>query len=409
LPRARGAAAVAHPVPSPLPEPDAAARAHSVRVAAAVATAIERAGGFLPLARYLDLVLHAPGLGYYAAGAQRFGPEGDFVTAPELTGLFGAALATQVAAILSASPGREIVEPGAGTGALAVQLLRRLQSLDALPQRDRILEPSPALQALQRERIGAALPHLAKRVEWLAALPDDIDGAVVMNEVLDAIAPHVVVRRGGAWHERGVVLAAAGPRAGAHAGGAFGLAERPLADARLVATAQERFPAQIDYASEVNPAAEALVEALGRRLRHGALLIIDYGFPRAEYYHPQRHEGTLVGHYRHRVHADPLLWPGLSDLTAHVDFTAIAEAGERAGLHVAGYTSQAAFLLACGLLDRLAEAGEPRSRAYLREAGAVQKLMSPAEMGELFKVLALARDGAIAWPGFALDDRSRRL
>lgn len=400
---------MADPVPSPLPEPDAAARAHSLRVAAAVASAVERAGGFLPLARYLDLVLHAPGLGYYAAGAHRFGPEGDFVTAPELTPLFGAALATQVAAILAALPRREIVEPGAGTGALAVQLLRRLESLDALPQRYRILEPSPPLQALQRERIGAAVPHLAQRVEWLAALPEDIEGAVVMNEVLDAIAPHVLVRRNGAWHERGVVLARGAARHGAHSGSAFALAERPLGDARLAALADARFPPHIDYASEVNPAAEALVEALGRRLRHGALLIIDYGFPRAEYYHPQRHEGTLVGHYRHRVHADPLLWPGLSDLTAHVDFTAIAEAGERAGLRVAGYTSQAAFLLACGLLDRLAEVGEPRSGAYLRQAGAVQKLTSPAEMGELFKVLALARSDAIAWPGFALGDRSRRL
>jgi SAM-dependent MidA family methyltransferase len=159
----------------------------------------------------------------------------------------------------------------------------------------------------------------------------------------------------------------------------------------------------------VNPAAEGLVEDLARRLREGAMLILDYGFPRAEYYHPQRTQGTLVGHYRHRVHADPLLWPGLTDLTAHVDFTAMADAGERGGLHVAGYTSQGAFLLGCGILDALAEAGDPAGVSYLRQAAAVQKLLSPAEMGELFKALALARSEGIAWPGFALGDRSRRL
>jgi SAM-dependent MidA family methyltransferase len=185
--------------------------------------------------------------------------------------------------------------------------------------------------------------------------------------------------------------------------------ERPLDDPGLIGMADARFPPRIDYASEVNPAAEALVEDLGRRLHEGALLVIDYGFPRAEFYHPQRSEGTLMGHYRHRAHGDPLLWPGLSDLTAHVDFTAIVEAGERAGLHVAGFTSQAAFLLGCGILDRLARVGAPDGTAYLRAAAAVQQLTSPAEMGELFKVLALSRSGDIDWPGFTIADRSHQL
>jgi SAM-dependent MidA family methyltransferase len=182
-----------------------------------------------------------------------------------------------------------------------------------------------------------------------------------------------------------------------------------LLDERLRALAAARFPPHIDYASEVNPAAEALVLSLAQSLRRGALLVMDYGFPRAEYYHPQRREGTLVGHYRHRVHADPLLWPGLSDLTAHVDFTAMAEAGERGGLHVAGFTSQAAFLLGCGIVDLLARSGAPSEAAYLRAAAAVQQLTSPAEMGELFKVLALARNEDIEWPGFTLSDRTDRL
>jgi SAM-dependent MidA family methyltransferase len=185
--------------------------------------------------------------------------------------------------------------------------------------------------------------------------------------------------------------------------------DRPLQDESLRALAVERFPATGDYVSEVNPAAEALVEDIGRRMVAGALLVIDYGFPRAEFYHAQRSEGTLMGHYRHHAHANPFCWPGLSDLTTHVDFTAIALAGERAGLQVAGYAPQAAFLLGCGILDRLRDCGDPASVAYLREAAAVQKLTSPAEMGELFKVLGLAKSEHIAWPGFAVADRSHRL
>ena len=182
-----------------------------------------------------------------------------------------------------------------------------------------------------------------------------------------------------------------------------------MRDDRLKTIAAARFPAEGDYWSEINPAAEALIEHLGRRLAAGALLIIDYGFPRREYYHPERNEGTLMGHYRHRAHGDPFLWPGLSDLTAHIDFTAIAEAGERAGLTVAGFTTQASFLLACGILDRLREVAPPESLAYLREASTVQMLTSATEMGELFKVLALARGEGIEWRGFSLTDHSHRL
>ncbi|HEX6793282.1 MAG TPA: SAM-dependent methyltransferase, partial [Casimicrobiaceae bacterium] len=218
----------------------------------------------------------------------------------------------------------------------------------------------------------------------------------VMNEVLDAIPPRLVERRHGEWLERGVALR----------NGALAWDVRPLDDARVAALARERFPGEGDYASEVNPAAEALVTTVGRRIASGALLAIDYGFPRHEYYHPQRASGTLLGHYRHRVHADPFLWPGLSDLTSHVDFTAMAEAGERAGLHVGGFATQASFLLGCGILDRLRDAGAPESVDYLRAASAVQKLLSPAEMGELFKVLLLARGDVRL---LALTDTSHRL
>jgi SAM-dependent MidA family methyltransferase len=222
--------------------------------------------------------------------------------------------------------------------------------------------------------------------------------------VLDAIACHVLRRQGDAWLERGVVACA---DAGApHFG--LALADAPAAPA-VAAIAAERLPMSSDYTSEVNPAAEALVEDLARRLVGGAALFIDYGFPEREYYHPQRTTGTLMCHYRHRAHHDPLFFPGLSDITSHVDFTAMAAAGVRAGLHVAGFTAQAPFLLGCGILDRLSAVGAPESIGYIRAAAAVQKLLAPAEMGELFKVLALARSHAVAWPGFALADRSHRL
>ena len=385
------------PDPS-LPVPDAEALAHSASVADAVRAAIAADGGWLSFAAYMQIVLYAPGLGYYVAGARKFGAAGDFVTAPELTALYGRSLAVQLAPILQHSGG-DLLELGAGTGHLAADLLQPLH--DAMPAdwRYRILEPSPELRDRQRATIERRAAALVSRVDWLDTLPERISGAILMNEVLDAIPVHVVARHGAEWFERGV----------AESGSGFRLEDRPLAGGPLRELAQQRFPAAGDYQSELNPAAEALIETLGRRLESGAIVAVDYGFPRHEYYHPQRASGTLIGHYRHRAHVDPFLWPGLSDLTAHVDFTAIAEAGVRAGLQLAGFTTQAAFLLGCGILDRLREVGVPDSPAYIREASAVQKLLSPAEMGELFKVIALARGEAIGWPGFAVADMRHRL
>jgi SAM-dependent MidA family methyltransferase len=383
-----------------LPLPDAPARAHSERVVARLRDEIARAGGWIPFARYMDVALYAPGLGYYAAGATKLGAAGDFVTAPEMSPLFAATVATQVAAILDATTGRDIVELGAGSGRLAADMLNALAARGALPSRYAVLEPSPDLRERQRatlERDAAA--HVA-RVAWLDALPERIDGAVVANEVLDALPVHLVAGRGGRWLERGVAWDATVP--------GFAWEER-AAPEWLAALAAARFPADGDYLSEINPAAEALVEDVGRRLAGGAALFVDYGFPAAEYYHPQRGEGTLMCHYRHRAHADPFAWPGLTDITAHVDFTAMAEAGERVGLAVAGFTAQAPFLMGCGILDALAAVGEPASTAYLAATAPVQKLLSPAEMGELFKVLALARTDDIDWPGFSVVDRRHRL
>ena len=382
-----------------LPEPDTAARKHSTRVVDAVRREIIDAGGWIPFARYMQEVLYAPGLGYYVAGARKFGAAGDFVTAPELTPLFAQALARDVAAVLRAGTGRAIVELGAGSGALAADLLNALAHADALPFRYLILEVSPELRERQRAAIAQRAPAHLARVDWIAAVPSAIDGVVLMNEVLDAIPPHLLTRRDGALLERGVAWSNDG----------LVWEDRPLSDGTLRALAAERFPPGGDYTSEVNPAAEALVKTLAQRMTGGALFIIDYGFPQHEYYLAERHAGTLMAHYRHRAHADPFLWPGLTDVTAHVDFTAMALAGERGGLTVAGYTSLAAFLLASGILDRLMEAGEPTSAAYLREAAAVQKLLSPAEMGELFKVLVLAKSDGVVWSGFMAGDQTHRL
>jgi SAM-dependent MidA family methyltransferase len=383
----------------PLPEPDAAARAHSERVVAAVAAEIDAGGGFIAFERYMQIALYAPGLGYYVAGTRKFGPGGDFVTAPELTPLFGATLTTDLAAVLRATTERRIVEFGAGSGKLAADVLEALAQAGVPPSRYSIVEPSPELRERQRATLARLAPAPSARVEWLAEPPPSIGGAVVLNEVLDALPPHLIARRDGRWLERGVT----------RRGHTLAWAERPLGSERLRALAAARFPAAGDYESEINLAAETLIEDIGRRVAAGALIVVDYGFPRAEYYHPQRRHGTLMGHLRHRAHADPFLWPGLSDLTAHVDFTAVAEAGERAGLTVAGFASQASYLLSAGVLDRLQAVGRPESVAYLREASAVQTLTSPAEMGELFKVLALARNCDIDWRGFALADMTQRL
>jgi len=383
-----------------LPVPDADARAHTERVVVAIHAAIAAAGGYLPFARYMEMALYAPGLGYYAAGARKLGAEGDFVTAPEMTPLFATALSTQVASILAATDRREIVELGGGSGRLAADLLAALAARDALPSRYAILEVSPELAQRQRETLARDAPAHLARVAWIDALPATIDGALIANEVLDAIPCALIVRRGGEWLERGVTWDEA--RSG------FAWCERP-APARLAALAAARFPRSGDYLSEINPAAEALVEDVGRRLAAGAALYIDYGFPAAEYYHPQRSEGTLMCHYRHRAHDDPFIYPGLTDITAHVDFTAMAEAGERAGLRVAGFTAQEPFLVGCGIVDALAASGAPASPAYIRAAAAVQKLLAPSEMGELFKVLALAKSETIEWPGFAVVDRRHRL
>ncbi len=381
---------------SATPSPDPTALAHSQALSRHIAAAIERAGGWIDFAAYMELALYAPGLGYYSAGAQKFGGAGDFVTAPELSPLFAQALARQAAQVL-VECGGDILELGAGSGRLAVDMLRTLSLDAALPERYSILELSADLRQRQRALFEREAPELLPCVQWLDVLPERFTGLVLGNEVLDALPVHWVRHGDAGWRERGV----------AHHDGGFAWQERPLAEGPLF-DAASALPVDGDYLTEIDLAAPALIRSLAARLDRGALLFIDYGFPRSEYFHPQRSEGTLMCHYRHRAHADPFALPGLTDITAHVDFTAVAEAGVESGLALLGYTSQANFLIACGITDLLRGLA-PNDPAYMRQAAALQKLMSPAEMGELFKAIALGKGVDTPLLGFAYGDRSHTL
>ena len=382
-----------------LPPPSSDARAHSAALCAQITADIATAGGWLSFAAFMDRALYAPGLGYYAAGARKFGEAGDFVTAPELTPYFARTLARQAAEVMAASA-PQIIEAGAGSGRLAADLLLALEAQGALPERYGILEVSADLAERQHALLAARAPHLLPRVHWLTALPERFSGLLLGNEVLDAMPVHLVVWNDGDIAERGVVRGE---------DGGFAWADRP-AHGPLLAEA-ERLRAQYGlgggYVSEINLAAGAWVRDWATRLETGALLLFDYGFPRHEYYHPQRGSGTVMCHYRHQAHPDPFYLPGLQDITAHVDFTAVAEAAFDGGLSVLGYTSQATFLMNAGLLDLLG-ALEPTAPATIRETAAAHKLLSPAEMGELFKVIAAGR-GLAGLSGFARGDRLHTL
>lgn len=375
-----------------LPQPPPEALDASARLAASIRAQIDAAGGWIPFDRYMDAVLYTPGLGYYAAGARKFGDApsgGDFVTAPEISTLFAQALAGQIAQVFACCAPR-ILEFGAGSGRLARDLIDALAARGAAPERYAIVEVSADLRERQARMLAG------RQVEWLAALPADFDGVIVANEVLDVMPVVLFVKRDGAVFARGVTLRAGG----------LAFAERP-ADAQLaqaVAAIEREVGALPDgYASEIGFVAQAWMRTVAQQLARGVLLVIDYGFPRREYYHPQRLMGTIMCHYRHHAHADPFWLPGLNDLTAHVDFTAAAEAAHEAGLDVLGYTSQAHFLLNCGLLDRLRE---DHTHAH---ASAAHRLLSEAEMGELFKVLAVGRGIEIPLLGFARGDRTHTL
>ncbi len=384
-------------MPAHLPAPSPEAAEHSARLCEFIRRDIATRSGWIPFARYMELALYAPGLGYYTAGARKFGEAGDFVTAPELSPLFGRTLARQAAEIMAASA-PHILELGAGSGKLAVDLLGELGKLGSLPDGYAILEVSADLRERQQALLRERLPHLAERVRWLDALPEKFSGAVVANEVLDALPVHLVHWRDSALTERGVAIGDNG----------FIWQERPIADPALLHAAQQ-ISVPDGYVGEICLAARGLVNSLAGCLEQGALLFIDYGFGAREFYHPQRSGGTLMCHYRHHAHGDPFHLPGLQDITAHVNFTDIAECGIDAGLELLGYTSQAFFLLNCGIADLLKDTPPENLREYLPLSAQLQKLTSPAEMGELFKVMALGKGIAEPLCGFARGDLTRTL
>ncbi|GHA78458.1 class I SAM-dependent methyltransferase [Cognatilysobacter bugurensis] len=371
-------------------EPGNDAIAHSARLATLIREQIAANDGAIPFSRFMELALYAPGLGYYSAGATKFGPEGDFVTAPELGPVFAACTAEAVAPVLrQLGPSAVFFELGGGTGAFAQVALQRLLELDALPDRYLILEPSAQLRERQRERLQERLPPmLFELVEWLdGPLPHDWAGVLFANEVLDALPTPRFAIDGGLVYEEHVIVE----------GDGFARTLRP-ADAFLeqaVRHIERRIGRSFadGYRSELLPQLPYWIQAVSGGLQRGAMLFVDYGYPRGEYYLPERDDGTLRAFSRHRVHGDPLIWPGLQDITASVDFTALAEAGVGAGFDLAGYCTQSSFLLGNGLagvLERIERLDDERER--LRRHNEVKRLTLPTEMGERFQVMGFEKD-----------------
>ena len=384
------------PAESALPPPSPDASAHSLQLAEHIAGTIVAEGEWIPFSRYMELALYAPGLGYYAAGARKFGSEGDFVTSPEISPMFAKCLALQAAQVLKDVGGGDILELGPGSGVFAADLWDSLKEMGVLPRRYLLLEVSPDLRERQRALLAQRFPADMDRFEWIDRLPGKIRGLVIANEVLDVVPCSLVHRdSGGDYFEQGVILTEAG----------FAFEDQPLQDGELKRRAATVFPpGGYDYVSEINFAAEALVRTIAASLQAGVALFIDYGFPEREFYHAQRSMGTMRCHYRHRVHGDPFFMPGLQDITAHVDFTAMGRAAEQGGAEIFGFTTQAYFLISCGLAV-LVSAGDPTmTLSRLKGTSAVHRLIGPSEMGELFKVLGFGK----GMPGPILGFQSAR-
>jgi len=379
----------------PLPDSDALAASHAL--SNSIADEIARADGVIPFARFMELALYAPGLGYYSGGAAKLGRDGDFTTAPELSPLYGAAIA-QVAAAIIAQSEPKLLEFGAGTGKLARDVLTALRAAGVTVDSYAIMELSGELRARQQE----ALRDFPE-VHWLDDFPAAFSGVVLANEVLDAMPVQLVRKDDGAWQELMVTVEE----------GAFAFVPRP-ADAALAARIAQQVPDHAGlpdgYLTEVHALGAGFMASLAHMLGagRGAAILVDYGFPAHEYYHPQRSTGTVMCHYRHHAHTEPFYLPGLQDITAHVDFTAMALAAQDAGIAVLAYMNQASFLLGAGIGELLLELDPAQPARYLPQANAVQKLVSPAEMGELFKVLVVGH-GVTLPDAIVRADRSHRL
>ena len=380
----------------PVPSSDALAASHALQHL--IAAEIERHSGAISFASYMELALYAPDLGYYSGGSVKLGEDGDFTTAPELTPLFGATLA-QVAAAIIAQSAPNILEFGAGTGKLAFDILTEMAAAGVHVERYFIVELSGELRVRQQEKLRGF-----PQVVWLDEFPDAFDGVVFGNEVLDAMPVHLVTKHPEGWQELRVTVS----------DGRFQYLEAPAGDelrAQIARQVVDHEELPVGYVTEVHGVACGFLATLSRMLRNGAAnaaILIDYGFPAHEYYLGQRAAGTLMCHYRHHSHPDPFYYPGLQDITAHVDFTAMALAAQDNGIDVLGYFNQAGFLIGAGAGELLLRTDPSDAMAYLPQAGAMQKLLSPAEMGELFKVLAVGKNVELP-EAIVVHDRSHRL
>lgn len=380
----------------PAPTPDALEASHALQ--RLIAAEIAACDGAIPFSRFMELALYAPGLGYYSGGSAKLGKDGDFTTAPEMSSLFGATLAHLAGAIMAQSA-PNLLEFGAGTGKLALDILTEAEAAGIPIASYAIVELSGELRARQQALL-ASFPQ----VRWLDALPESFQGVAIGNEVLDAMPVQLVKKTAQGWHELYVTIE----------DGAFAYVERTPGEA-LAAQIAAQIPDQEylpqGYTTEVHGAGCGFMATLGQMLsrgNNGAAILFDYGFPAHEYYLGQRDAGTLMCHYRHHAHAEPFYLPGLQDITAHVDFTAMALAAQDAGADVLGYMNQASFLLSAGIGDLLTRTDPADVKAYLPQANAVQKLLSPAEMGELFKVLMIGKNVELP-PQIAAADRTHKL
>jgi len=387
-----------------LPEPDEDSRIRSRELCSCISAACEQQGGSIAFSAFMHMALYQPGLGYYSGGLQKFGEAGDFITAPEVSPLFSRCVARQAAQVFNELAQADMLEFGAGSGVMAADILLELERLRALPGHYFIVELSRELRERQKQAIIDRAPHLAEKVLWLDALPEQpVQGVVVANEVLDAMPVECFRIADGAVEQLRVVTRDGHLKAD--------YAEADEAMVEQVRTIEQRRGKAFDdgYCSEFNPAIKAWLASLYTIVDKGMVLLIDYGYPVQEYYLDERNSGTLVCHYQHRAHADPLWYPGLQDITAFVDFSAVAHAAVDAGFEVSGYTSQAMFLLGCGLgeLHQAVASDDPRQQLLLAQQ--IKTLTLPSEMGERFKAMALSKNIDLPLIGFAMQDYRNRL
>lgn len=383
--------------PFGLPMPDPRALEHCKKLESVINEAIEQAGGLIEFSRFMELALYDPSGGYYVSGLRKFGEEGDFVTAPELGDVFARCLARQVAQVFDGLDKGEVLEVGAGSGVLAAQLLQELGKQGKLPQRYCILEISADLSQRQYQLLQQQVPQHMDRIHWLSEIPDRFNGVIVANEVVDALPVDRFTIKNGQVLGLGV------------ARGEEGFIDATYAVDQTKWDAIRKLNLIDGYTSEVGFQQQAWLRSLGDRLQSGVIIIIDYGFPRHEYFHPQRCNGTLMCHYHHRSHPNPYINVGLQDITAHVDFSALARAAGETGLSVLGFTTQASFLLSLGILDLIEPEMRGNTANTIKLGQQVKKLTLPSEMGELFKVMAVGVGFEGPLLGFAHADHRSRL